>query len=844
MYRFVTIILSFCFLQSVSAQFVQEDSDMYGASLKQIVEAGDQAFELDKDYYTAMRRYQNALELKSGEPEYLYKYAEAARLAKAYDIAAANYTDLLYLRKKNTYPLASFWLANTKQLLGNYTEAIKLYDTFVETQIGNEKVESYFLDRAKREKEACKWSRDEVTLKTNVAVQHLSTKVNTPNKEFAPVALGDTLIYSSMGSSAIAESGTERPYSKIMYAVGDTDGKMLVDDANVTDAHAANLAYNFDRTIKAFTRCDYLNEYSVEIHCQIYTQRKQKDGSWNDPQPLPKKVQQADKTYTHPSFGRHFDEERDYLYYVSDQEGGVGKLDVWSVPILEGGSYGTPQNLQAINTIEDDITPYFHTPSQTLYYSTEGRKGLGGFDIFKSEKGEKEWLESENMGKPINSSLGDVSFFLNESGDQAHFASNRKGSAYLEKRFELCCDDLYQVAFDTKIDLLVNTFDAGLLTRLEGATVQLFELRKDSSTLLKDQLTNPIANDFPFSVERGKTYRLIATRDSYIKEIDDLYIPEDAPEKMEHPLYLRPIQLNLQALTYELETEMPLNGTTVQLFEFQENINDHKLLEEQINENGNDFAFSLEANRHYLIRASKKGYQSLREFELDTEGVKETETYQVNLYLRRISFKDFLPLAIYFDNDYPDVASRSTTTDADYAEMVDNYMQRKEEYKLLFTEPMPEEAAFLTAQRYEDFFEREVEKGFKDLLSFGDMLLPFLENGNEISLILKGYASPRAEDRYNFSLSARRIVSVENFFRSYEGGALMPYIQNGQLSFQQMPYGETNTFFYGDLLEDERNSIYSIGASLERRVEIVQADIRVNNSNTPPPFTIKGVTKD
>lgn len=825
----------------LSAQIIEEDSDMYGASLRQIVEAGDEAFELDKDYYTALRRYQNALELRPSEPAYIYKYAEAARLAKAYDIAEANYTDLLYLRKKNTYPLASFWLATIKQLLGKYTDAIVLYDTFMETQIGNEEVGSYYLDRAKREKEACIWSRDEVVLQRNVAVQHLGTTINTPNREFAPLTFGDTLIYSSMGFSEIAESGTERPYSKIMYAIGDTDGKMLVDDANVTDAHVANLAYNAAQTIKAFTRCEYLDEYSMEIHCQIYTQRKQNDGSWSDPQPLPDYIQQTDKTYTHPSFGRHFEDNSEHLYYVTDQEGGFGKLDIWSVEILAGGSYGKPKNLSAINTIEDDITPYFHTPSQTLYYSTEGRKGLGGFDIFKSEKGTQNWLESENLGKPINSSLGDVSFFLNESGDQAHFASNRKGSAYLEKRFELCCDDLYQVAFDTKIDFLVNTFDAGLLTQLEGATVELLELRKDSSTLFKDRLTNPIANDFPFTVERGKTYRLVATRDGYIKKLEDVHIPEDAPERVEHPLYLRPIQLDLQALTYELLTEMPLNGTTVQLLEVQEGTGEYKLLEEQINEIGNDFVFSLEANRHYLIRADKEGYQSLRDFELDTKGVSKTETYQVDLYLRRISFEDYLPLAIYFDNDYPDVDSRSPTTDADYAEMVDNYMARKEEYKLLFTEPMNEEAAFLTAQRYEDFFEREVQKGFKDLLAFSEILLPFLQNGNEISLVLKGYASPRAEDHYNFQLSARRIVSVENFFRSYEGGALMPYIQSGQLTFQQMPYGETDTYFFSDLLEDERNSIYSIGASLERRVEIVQAEIRVKNMEMPSSFTSKGV---
>jgi hypothetical protein len=337
---------------------------------------------------------------------------------------------------------------------------------------------------------------------------------------------------------------------------------------------------------------------------------------------------------------------------------------------------------------------------------------------------------------------------------------------------------------------------------------------------------------------------LVANREGYVEEIVDLRVAEDAPEQIEQPIYLSPIQLDLQVLTYELTSELPLEGTTVQLLELKPD-GEYEFLAEQLNETGNDFVFSLESNREYLIRAEKFGYQSLNNFNLSTVGATETETYQANLYLRRISFQDYLPLAIYFDNDFPDADSRSTTTDTDYTDMIDNYLEQKEAYKLLFTEPMNEEESYLTAMRYEEFFEREVKKGYDDLLAFFNTLHDFLQGGHEVKLILKGYASPRAEDRYNYKLSLRRIVNVENFFRSHENGILMPYIESGMLLFEQMPYGETNTYFFNDLLDDERNSIYSIGASLERRVEVLEAEIRMNADDfVLPGTTTKGAYKD
>ncbi|NJL74903.1 MAG: hypothetical protein HC892_07615 [Saprospiraceae bacterium] len=47
-----------------------------------------------------------------------------------------------------------------------------------------------------------------------------------------------------------------------------------------------------------------------------------------------------------------------------------------------------------------------------------------------------------------------------------------------------------------------------------------------------------------------------------------------------------------------------------------------------------------------------------------------------------------------------------------------------------------------------------------------------------------------------------------------------------------------------DLIEDERNSIYSLGASVERRVELVEVEIRLNDFDVENGvFTKKGIDR-
>ena len=132
---------------------------------------------------------------------------------------------------------------------------------------------------------------------------------------------------------------------------------------------------------------------------------------------------------------------------------------------------------------------------------------------------------------------------------------------------------------------------------------------------------------------------------------------------------------------------------------------------------------------------------------------------------------------------------------------------------------------YFEAKKVDDFFEKHVRKGQEDLNLFSKILLETLMNGYRVKVSIKGYTSPRSPTRYNFHLAQRRISSARNFFRQYGNGVFIPFMVDNRLMFVQTPFGEvTSPPGISDSYQDPRNSIYSVEASRERRIEIVRIE--------------------
>ncbi len=114
------------------------------------------------------------------------------------------------------------------------------------------------------------------------------------------------------------------------------------------------------------------------------------------------------------------------LFFVSDMMGGFGGYDIFMVTKIDT-FWSAPVNLgPAINTAGNEVFPYVHEDG-TLYFSSDGHPGLGGLDLFSTERIGNKWRDPKNLGKPFNSLKDDFSLVFNKTKELGYFSSNRDG---------------------------------------------------------------------------------------------------------------------------------------------------------------------------------------------------------------------------------------------------------------------------------------------------------------------------------------------------------------------------------------------------------------------------------
>lgn len=116
------------------------------------------------------------------------------------------------------------------------------------------------------------------------------------------------------------------------------------------------------------------------------------------------------------------------MYFSSNRSGGLGGTDIWRSERKPDGTWASPVNLGSkINTPEDEEAPFISNDGKTLYFSSEGHLGLGEQDIFMSwlDVRTGQWGASVNLGPPVNSPFRELGLYLTADGKTGYFASDR-----------------------------------------------------------------------------------------------------------------------------------------------------------------------------------------------------------------------------------------------------------------------------------------------------------------------------------------------------------------------------------------------------------------------------------
>ncbi|MDA8693135.1 hypothetical protein N9L92_03665 [Saprospiraceae bacterium] len=790
----------------------------------------------DKNYFEAMFYYSQAVEFDSTALDIRNSFGESALMFNAYTNAE---TELQYVVDNDSeaaYPLAVLKLAEAQQNLGKYDIARRNYELYLSESRGDD---AYYTAKAEKEIEAIDWAIDKADNPAfGTDVNRIEGSVNTPYSEFGGVTHNDNFYYSSL--QFIEESddyNTDRLYSRVLSSesdelVGTTvesivpekiDGKKKKKDNSLDDLsansgeHIAHTAFSTDGGRVYYTLCHYLN--ATDIRCDIYVSDVDADGGFRKGTKLPASINGNDFTSTQPTIGYDLVLDKEVIYYSSDREGGEGKNDIW-YNVIDGDNYGEAVNITDINTSDDEITPYYHTGSGMLYFSSDGYLGMGGFDVFKTYKSGNTYAQAENMLAPINSSFNDIYFSLEDNDTDGYISSNRTGSLYLEEGYEACCYDIYKVKIEEIfIDLNALTFNEETRDSLLGARVQIIDAI--TGELLFENL-NDLGHDHKFKIKCNREYIIVTTKDGYDPDTTNLSIKDCSKTDLVKKIYLTPQDVKLQVLTFDENSLDELNGATVTL--------EADGIEPIVitNANANDFNFDIVAGRDYLLTVERKGFITEQLVVNSNNVIDGIVTERV--YLRRddINLNEYLPVVVYYDNDIPDPRTKKLFTATTYSETYFDYIGKKEEFKTKYAKTLSGDLRSGAASELEYFFESDVKNGYATLQMFISKLKQRLESGDIIELSLKGFASPRAANRYNLALGQRRIWSIKNEIKAYAGGVLAPYIESGKLVVTEISFGEEIApSGISDSYSNRRLSVYSPEASRQRKAEIVR--VRVLN---------------
>lgn len=169
-----------------------------------------------------------------------------------------------------------------------------------------------------------------------------------------------------------------------------------------------------------FVRC---NEQGGHGSCDIYYMVKQ-GNSWSQPI-LADAPLNSEYWESNPMLSASQKE----IYFSSNRPGGMGKKDIWKcdVQVVENGllSFSHATCLRSINTPYDEVSPFLHANDSYLYFSSNGHAGMGGLDVFYSQRTDSnQWSQPCNIGYPINTYRDEMGWAVSPDGKDAYLSGS------------------------------------------------------------------------------------------------------------------------------------------------------------------------------------------------------------------------------------------------------------------------------------------------------------------------------------------------------------------------------------------------------------------------------------
>lgn len=360
----------------------------------------------------------------------MYRLATSYRLNFDYKHAVDQYKKCV---DRKVYPDAPYYYGLSLMSLKKYSDALKVFDNYINPKPDSANVtpkpgtDSLVKLAAKKQK-SCYFALDTLSPKKPIKVRMMDSLVfNRGTSSFGAMYFeNDTkVLFTSARKGGVVtdpEKQDSRYYCDVYTStVDDTIWQRPVNFGRPVNTSLHEGAAFFSKDgVMLFTRWSDNNKNESFIYMA-----RSIEGKFYDAMKLGTNVNLPGYRSQQPFVSN----DGTKLFFSSNRPGGKGGFDIWMAPIDGNGFIGEAQNLkEPINTSGDEITPFFHDLASTLFYSTNGMPGLGGFDIHKSSLNADDsvYMYPINLNSPINSSKDDAYFVMDRLGGKGFFSSDRE----------------------------------------------------------------------------------------------------------------------------------------------------------------------------------------------------------------------------------------------------------------------------------------------------------------------------------------------------------------------------------------------------------------------------------
>jgi len=493
MSKYIKIALLLLFTMSVFNIAYSQTKDMKMADSAYITLQYNTAAEY---YIKALRKY------KEDTPDKHYctfMLAECYRIMNEPDEAMPYYQELIGTTYGNTNPLLYLRYAEGLLTNGDVEKAKEYYEKLLASDPGNQEALVGI--------QSCQWMIDNQKKRLQVNVWPLSP-INSAEDDFGPAFLDDDLSQIIFTSNRYNEKTknwdqwTGAPFSDIykssLKEKGWTNPAPFAFLGKInSEVHEGSPCVNHDRTAIYFTRCDKAAKNMA--YCQIWKTEKTENG-WKTPKLV---LTDSSSNIGQPTVST----DELTLVFSSDMKGSKGENDLWAVRRKSiDSSFGRPFLFDAaLNSTGDEVFPYLFDDT-TLYFSSNGFKGYGGWDIYKSVKRKNGWSNPENLLTPVNSGYDDFGIIVRVPGENGFFSSNRPGGKG--------GDDIYQFYRKTLLFTASGQLKDNMnLLSMEGVSVMLIRDGVDTISTLTDKQGHYYFDTT--TVREDHNFELIFKKDNY-----------------------------------------------------------------------------------------------------------------------------------------------------------------------------------------------------------------------------------------------------------------------------------------------------------------------------------------